>query len=139
MLLATAKEAASRFFRPHPFTRECLDSLASAPGLDLYYVLTEGDSIRGYGLLRGWNEGYEVPSLGILIHQSARGLGFGRLLMTFLHTAAFRHGASRVRLRVHHENYRAIALYRSMKYQFADTPDDAGLLVGIASMVDRDR
>jgi len=131
MLTAAAEGASGHFFKPHPFTRDCLISLAAEPGKDLYYVLCEGCSILGYGLLRGWNEGYEVPSLGLLVDSKARGQGLGRLLMMFLHAAAMRRGASRVRLRVHCENYNAIALYRSMEYEFSGKPDDAGLLVGI--------
>jgi [ribosomal protein S18]-alanine N-acetyltransferase len=130
-LTAAAEEPTGQFFRPHAFTHDCLHSLATRPGQDLYYVLTASGHVRGYGLLRGWNQGYEIPSLGIMIAREARGQGLGRLLMTFLHASALTRSASRVRLRVHAENHRAIALYRSMNYEFSSEPDAEGLLVGV--------
>ena len=62
-----------KFFHPHPFTTEAARERAAYTGKDLYYVVIEGDEILGYGMLRGWDEGYEVPSLGIVIHPAHRG------------------------------------------------------------------
>ncbi|MFN8537438.1 MAG: hypothetical protein U0232_08190 [Thermomicrobiales bacterium] len=33
--------------------------LTNYAGADLYYVLIAGDTILGYGMLRGWDAGYE--------------------------------------------------------------------------------
>jgi len=46
-------------------------------------------------MLRGWDEGYETPSLGIAVHPDARGLGLARTFMGFLHAAASFQGAAR--------------------------------------------
>jgi len=121
-----------RFFSPHPFTERHVAALARRTGKDLHYVLTVGGTVVGYGLLRGWDEGYEVPSLGIAVHPSARGRGLGRALMIFLHAAAAMKGASRVRLRVSPDNLTAIALYSSLGYTFAVEED--GLRVGIIDL-----
>jgi [ribosomal protein S18]-alanine N-acetyltransferase len=130
LLKTIAAQSDARFFAPHPFTAECLDSLSAAPGLDLYHVLMVGDDALAYGLLRGWNEGYQVPSLGIAVSPEARGRGLGGLMMEFLHAAARYRGADRVRLRVHRDNQKAIALYRRVGYAF-ESPDPAdGLVVG---------
>jgi ribosomal protein S18 acetylase RimI-like enzyme len=47
----------------------------------------QGSRIVGYGMLRGWDEGYSVPSLGILVRAEACGQGIGKLLMEHLHLA----------------------------------------------------
>ncbi len=107
------------FFSPHPYTPEVIDRIADSTGRDLYYVATNGEAVLGYGMLRGWDEGYEVPSLGISVHPSVRGTGLAQVLMAFLHAAARVRGASRVRLRVHRENQRARRLYESLGYHFA--------------------
>lgn len=122
----------TRLFKPHPFTESEVATLTHYEGNDLYYILTEGPSILGYGMLRGWDEGYEVPSLGIAIHPSYRGGGLGRALMHFLHAAAARRGARRVRLRVSPDNDRAIGLYSSLGYRFEK--EESGLRVGIKDL-----
>lgn len=120
------------FFNPHPFTAEAVDRIADGTGRDLYYVVTDAGRVLGYGMLRGWDEGYEVPSLGISVHPSARGTGLARALMAFLHAAARARGAARVRLRVHCENLRARRLYESLGYQFAAQEGDN--LVGVLEL-----
>ncbi len=81
-------------------------------------------------MLRGWDEGYSIPSLGIAIHPAARELGMGRLLMNFLHVSASRRGASQVRLRVQNENINAIKMYESYGYIFDVNATPLDYLVG---------
>jgi [ribosomal protein S18]-alanine N-acetyltransferase len=108
-----------RFFHPHPFTVKAAIERAAYSGKDLYYVLIDGSEILGYGMLRGWDEGYVVPSLGIVVHPDAQGKGLGRLLMNFLRVAAERKKAEKIRLRVALENEKATKLYRALGYEFA--------------------
>jgi [ribosomal protein S18]-alanine N-acetyltransferase len=118
----------TRHFHPHPFTDEEAEKLSCYSGQDLYCVLVAGRQILGYGMLRGWDEGYQVPSLGIALHPAARGAGLGRMLMHFLHAAAKRRGAARIRLKVYPDNLPAITLYKSLGYIFA--AEEEGQLVG---------
>jgi ribosomal protein S18 acetylase RimI-like enzyme len=134
LLHAVAADPEGRFFTPHPFTKEVLSGLATTPGRDLYYLLMSGDRALAYGLLRGWNEGHVVPSLGLAVAPAARKQGLGRTMMDFLHGAARHRGATRVRLRVHPENVKAMALYRSMGYMFESPDPVTGLLVGLKDL-----
>jgi len=68
-------------------------------------------------MLRGWEEGYEVPSLGIAVAPDAEGRGYGRAMMHALASLARGRGASRIRLRVAADNARARGLYVSCGYQ----------------------
>lgn len=115
------------FFRPHPFTRNEARRIANDPGKDVHALLIERDRPVAYGMMRGWNEGYSVPSLGIAVRTSVQGRGFGRLMMTHLHAEAGRRGAKVVRLRVHPDNLRARRLYESLGYVYAG--EDRGELV----------
>lgn len=121
-----------KYFHPHPLTDEEAKRRCQYSGKDLYYVLTEGDKILGYGMLRGWDEGYEVPSLGIVLHPSFREMGFGKLFVQFLHTAAKRKGASKVRLKVYPDNTAAVAMYEKIGYIFQN--EEAGQLVGFIEL-----
>jgi ribosomal protein S18 acetylase RimI-like enzyme len=115
-------------FQPHPFTDEALDRLAAHKGKDFYCVMVDDDRVVAYGMLRGWDEGYEVPSLGIAVHPSTRKEGLGRAMMQHLHETARARGAARVRLRVLEENKPAISLYEQLGYRFAAR--EARYLVG---------
>src|ERR1700679_2843562 len=75
----------TRFFAPHPTSEEYIRGLCDRQNRDICYLLVSGHKVAGYGLLRGWDEGFAIPSLGIAIHPTARGLGLGELLMHFLH------------------------------------------------------
>ena len=129
MLGAVAQQDALHHFSPHGFDADCITALCRNDRKDLYYVLTSEPSVIGYGLLRGWEEGFDTPSLGIAIHPSYRGEGHGRMLMGFLHSAARARGAERVRLRVHASNDGAMTLYRQLGYRFETSADSQGLLV----------
>jgi ribosomal protein S18 acetylase RimI-like enzyme len=107
-----------KFFNPHPMTEEEALKRVAYTGKNAYCVLQVGTELVGYGLLRGWDEGYETPSLGIVIDPERQGRGHGRRLMEFLHEIARGRGARRIRLHVHPENVRAVKLYQSLGYVF---------------------
>jgi [ribosomal protein S18]-alanine N-acetyltransferase len=118
-------QADNYFFAPHSKSESYIRDLCVRQKRDIGYLLVSGRQVAGYGLLRGWDEGFEIPSLGIAIHRSARGRGLGELLMHFLHVAALVRGAVRVRLRVRANNSLAIALYTKVGYVFEgdESPD----------------
>lgn len=117
-----------RFFHPHPLTAESAARVASYAGDDLYFVLLEDGKVLGYAMLRGWDEGYSIPSLGLVVDPDSHGQGMGRLLMEFLHVAALRRGAEKIRLRVFPDNLAAVSLYRSLGYELTPDPDGPQLV-----------
>lgn len=119
----------TRQFHPHEFSAEEARCRAQYDGKDLYYVALCNGQVLAYGMLRGWDEGYKVPSLGIALHPVARGTGLARAFMHFLHAAAKARGASSVRLKVYPENVKAVRLYKSLGYTFEK--QEAGQLVGL--------
>ena len=123
-----------RYFHPHPLTRDEAMTRAHYRGNDVYYLLTENETIIGYGMLRGWDAGYDIPSLGIVIHPRARGTGLGRAFMHFLHAVARRKGATKIRLKVYRENTMAFRLYRKLGYVF-EGQEEGGQVVGYLDLV----
>ena len=122
------------FFSPHSTDDLSISKIATQNSKDLYYLIVEGKQVIGYGLLRGWDEGYAIPSLGMAIHPLVRGIGLGKLFMNFLHMLAFRRGASKVRLRVNKKNDKAISLYKGLGYVFNDDIKQAEYLVGLKNL-----
>jgi ribosomal protein S18 acetylase RimI-like enzyme len=121
------------FFHPHPFTRSEAERLCNYTGEDLYYAVIFGSKILGYGMLRGWDEGYSMPSLGILIKTEMRGQGIGKLLILHLHAAARLRGAEQIRLKVYQANSIAIKMYEELGYIFEEKENDQ--LVGFYDLI----
>lgn len=132
-LRALEEDSNADFFQPHPFTDEAVERILHNTRTDLYYVIVEGTEVVGYGMLRGWDEGYEIPSLGIAIHPRVRSNGLGRVFMHFLEASAKFRGAQRVRLRVKSQNEWAVRLYESLGYEFR-SEEDGGYLVGFLEL-----
>jgi len=128
-------QGVEKFFHPHPLTQEAAEHRAAYAGKDVYCVLQMGTDLVGYGLLRGWDDGYDVPSLGLAIDASQQGRGHGRRLMEFLHVLARQRGAKRIRLRVYPENVRALALYQSLGYAFNLKRGTDGQILGFLELI----
>lgn len=116
------------YFHPHPLTTDAAARIVSYQGKDVYVVAMLDDEMVGYGMLRGWDEGYEVPSLGLAVAPQKRGMGVGEWLMGALHDLARSSGADRVRLSVSEENEPARRLYEHLGYEFSHPRD--GVEVG---------
>jgi glycosyltransferase involved in cell wall biosynthesis/ribosomal protein S18 acetylase RimI-like enzyme len=119
-------------FHPHPFTREEADRVARYQGRDVYAALDVDGRFVAYGILRGWDEGFAVPSLGIGVRAECRRRGYGRQMMAWLAEEAVRRGAAHIRLRVHPDNASARRLYESLGY--ADAGEERGELVMILDL-----
>jgi ribosomal protein S18 acetylase RimI-like enzyme len=86
-------------------------------------------------MLRGWDESYTIPSLGIAVDPQCRGQGIGRRLITHLHVIAAARGADTVRLKVDRSNTTAMALYQAFGYEFRPFSDQEWLgLVNLAAV-----
>ena len=83
---------------------------------DVHLIGRVDGQVVAFGMLRGWHEGYETPSLGIAVRVDAEGRGYGRAMMRELERAARARGAKQIRLRVHPKNARARRLYESCGY-----------------------
>ena len=106
--------------------------IANYPGRDRYVGAWVNGELCGYGMLRGWDAGFSVPSLGIYVIPRARGSGLAEELMRHLHNVAAE-AAPRVRLRVTPDNLPARALYERVGYVFDGTVE-RGELVGVKTL-----
>ena len=111
-------------FHPHPLTFNEAKKVVAYRGGDVYAVVAANGQLAAYGLLRGWDEGFDVPSLGIAVRTDKLRLGYGRLLMHWLADQARMRGAKRLRLRVNLANVPARRMYESLGY--ADIGEDRG-------------
>lgn len=124
-----ADPQARKFFHPHPLTREMADALCarSLQARDRYDVADIDGRLVGYAMLRGWDEGYTVPSFGAAVHPEYRGQGIGRALLRHEIAAARAAGAVRLRLTVYRANRAACRLYAHEGFRLEPRGDDQWL------------
>ena len=91
---------------------------------DVYIIQLYKDKIVGYGMLRGWSEGYKIPTLGIIINNEYRGLGLSKIMMTYLHFLAKQKKSEKVLLKVKKSNSIAINLYKKFNYELSNYNDE---------------
>jgi ribosomal-protein-alanine N-acetyltransferase len=129
-----ADEDTVSYFHPHSFDAETAQRICNRDGIhkDRYFAAFDGQMIVGYAMLRGWDEGYEMPSFGVCVRPDARGRGIARSLLSEALSRARTAGACRMMLKAYGENAVARRLYESMGFVF-DQPALPGIqAVGIA-------
>lgn len=130
------EDPASVHFHPHPFTDEAARRIAEHAGIrrDSYFGAFQDDRLIGYGMLRGWDEGYEIPSFGVAVGIQSRGMGIGRRLLRHAVSIARRRRAPSVMLKVHPANANAKVLYESEGFIFDPTPLEGGQIKGFLTL-----
>ena len=131
-----AEDPGSVHFHPHPFTPAQARRIAERVGIqaDEYFGAFLGPRLIGYGMLRGWDEGYAIPSFGVAVGPAHRGLGVGRDLLRHAVSIARRRGATTVMLKVHPSNANARHLYESEGFAFDEELLSDGQLRGLLSL-----
>ena len=107
----------TRHFHPFPLSRQTACLIAHTEHLDKYYIAFKGERIVGLCMLRGWDEGYKIPSFGILVDYRCKALGLGRRMTEFAIAKARELGCPSIRLSVYSSNTYAIGLYRSLGFK----------------------
>lgn len=119
-------------FYPHPLTETEARRLCRHAGLDQYFVVMTGSRIIGYGMLRGWDEGYAVPSLGLAVHPEYRSKRVAAFLLCGLIRQAKNRGAAKLRLTVEASRIRFIAFFERHGFVFSTLKP--GRLVGMLEL-----
>lgn len=118
------------YFKPHKFNY--ITVLKNIFSKDIFIIQMVNNKVIGYGMLRGWNEGFDIPSLGIMIDKNHRGMGLSRHLMNYLHKVAKEKKSNKIMLKVYKNNTIAVNLYRSLGYDLKDYNED--LLIGFKKL-----
>ena len=104
-------------FHPFPMTSDSADEIVLRAGDDRYFGAFVEGRLVGLSMLRGWNEGFDVPSFGIVVDHASHGHGIGSLLTDFTLDRAPWLGSERVRLSVYASNERAHRMYLARGFE----------------------
>jgi len=111
--------------------------IALTPHQDRYYAAFMEEKIVGLVMLRGWDEGYAIPSLGILVDREHQGVGIGNLLMRHAIREARINSVCTIRLSVYGSNHLARKMYENCGFRevsresltVSDTPDVKQIMI----------
>jgi ribosomal protein S18 acetylase RimI-like enzyme len=136
LLVALAAGSEARQFHPHPLTAQeaCRIAQGAAARKDLYFAAFLGERLVGYGMLRGWDEGYSIPSFGVAVSLAYRGRGIARSLLRYAIQRARESGAGTMMLKVHLNNHDARHIYESEGFVFQEIQGDATQIKGLLSL-----
>jgi ribosomal protein S18 acetylase RimI-like enzyme len=127
------REEITRHFHPFPLSAEMATRICRETRRDLYFASFEGETITAMGMLRGWDEGYAVPSFGVVVDHRRHGQGLGSRIIAHALELARARGAERVRLTVDGSRENVVALYE--RHGFRRTEElPGGRLVMMAEL-----
>lgn len=110
-MLAEQPAEYMRYFTPFAFDRATVGRLLAETVRDVYLGVFCDGELAAFCMLRGWDEGYDVPSYGVIVSERFRGRGLGALTIELSKTVCRLRGARRLMLKVHPDNAAARGLY----------------------------
>lgn len=105
-----------RNFHPFPLTFDVAQRIACQPHRDKYYIAIVKCQIVGLSMLRGWDEGFSIPSFGIIVDHRMHGRCIGKRLLEYTLDQASKFHCQRVRLTVFASNASAVHLYKGVGF-----------------------
>jgi ribosomal protein S18 acetylase RimI-like enzyme len=107
-------------FTAFPLNEESARFIAGREHKDKYYLLLFAQQIVGFSMLRGFEEGFVIPSFGIMIDHQHHNMGFGKQLLGFTVQAAKEMGCPKVRLSVYGSNSSGRKIYEGIGFYETD-------------------
>ena len=111
------KHEITRQFTAFPLTSDTAYKIACTDHMDRYYFACWHEHTIALLMLRGWDQGFEIPSFGILVDHHYRGFGLGRQITEFGISEARNLGCQSIRLSVYASNVHAVRLYLFLGFQ----------------------
>jgi len=93
-----------RFFYAFGSDESAISHMLSAVRRNIYSGVFWQANLIGIFMLRGWDEGYEVPSFGVLIDKNYRGGAFMRLTLDTAKLICKLSGSKRLMAKIHPDN-----------------------------------
>jgi RimJ/RimL family protein N-acetyltransferase len=128
MLLAQSADYA-RFFNAFSFEHEAIASMLAKRRQDVFMGIYWRGRIAGFFMLRGWDEGYDVPSYGVVIDESYSGYGLTWLSLKMVKSICRLRRVPRLMLKVHPDNLAAKTLFEEAHFIHTGTEAESGNLI----------
>ncbi|MFZ0455993.1 MAG: GNAT family N-acetyltransferase [Ignavibacteriaceae bacterium] len=116
-LLQSEPPEYSAYFTPFDFNYDTIENILLKKEKDIFFGLFIDNKIAGFYMLRGFDEGYEIPVYGVWISSKFSGKGLGKL--TLQHAVSFCkiNGIKKIMLKVYPKNTAAKTLYENFGFK----------------------
>jgi ribosomal-protein-alanine N-acetyltransferase len=112
----------SQYFVAFEFDTATIERNLAKSENDLYFGVYWGEELTGFYMLRGFDEGFTIPSYGVYISSPFSGKGLAALTLNHAISTCKLLGLKKLRLKVHTENI--IAFKQYIKFGFIETGFD---------------
>ena len=116
ILLTQSPKDYIKYFHPFNFDITSVKSNMEKVKNDIFFGIFVDQKIVGFYMLRGWDEGYDVPAYGVFISPDYNGLGLGKL--TIQHAISFCrvNQIKKIMLKVYPDNLLAKRMYEAFGF-----------------------
>jgi RimJ/RimL family protein N-acetyltransferase len=128
-LLSRQRSEYIRFFHPFSFDLKTIEEILGRRREDVFTGIYRQDQLVGFFMLRGWDQGFEVPTFGILIDEGHSELGLARLSLRMAKRICRLRGSPRIMLKVSPENEAAKYLYEEEHFVQTGIDNKSGDLI----------
>jgi len=128
-LLQGADKDYTQYFVPFAFDSETILKILSNVIKDQYYGIFTKNNLIGFYMLRGFDEGYEIPSYGVWVAKDFSSKGISKL--TLQHAISFCkiNNIKKIILKVHPDNVIAKNIYESFGFIYEGVDKRIGHLI----------
>lgn len=103
-MLSAERPEYARFFYAFEFDEEKIGDILVRRKKDVYSGLFWQGALSAIFMLRGWDEGYDIPSFGVFVAEKYRGGSFMRISLEIAKTISRLSGAKQLRATIHPDN-----------------------------------
>lgn len=116
-LILNAPKDHTKYFTPFSFEEDSIKKIINNAVNDKYFGIFINDDLAGFYMLRGFDQGYEVPSYGVWISDKFSGLGLSKLTLQHAITFCKINNIKKIMLKVHPENIIAKSIYEAFGFK----------------------
>lgn len=120
-LLQNENKEYSRYFIPFEFDLEIISNKIKNLHRDSFWGIFIEDKLVGFYMLRGFDQGYEIPSYGVWISKEFSGKGLAKLTLQHAISYCKINRITELMLKVHPENLQAKKIYEDFGFKQTGT------------------
>ena len=128
-MLLTQSPDYARFFTPFDFDYSSILRLLTEQGKDIFMGMYRDDRLIGFFMLRGWNDGYQIPSYGVLVDEKYSGYGLTRLSLKLAKSICKLRHVPRLMLKVCPDNIIAKRIFEEAGFALTGVDAPTGNLI----------
>lgn len=122
-------EGYNKHFVPFNMNIDSLKDILSKARRDLFFCVKIDTEIAGFFMLRGFDQGYEIPSYGVWISSKFSNKGLAKLTLQYCISLCRFAKIEKLMLKVHPDNNIALKMYRNFGFIETSIDDKIGHII----------